>query len=146
VGSRCGRQTVTGTVMRNKKKHVLWSVALVFGTTLSAVGDDTQKSCRHHPKIIGACFTVHGRLSLYNGTPSVRLWKVGTNRLLGISEGRFWLAGYRNLPETLEKKLSWASDVYGDFLVCPFTASEPGVMQLVCIESSENVVVKERRK
>jgi hypothetical protein len=26
---------------------------------------------------------VHGRLMYYNGTPSFRVWVVGTNRLLG---------------------------------------------------------------
>ena len=36
--------------------------------------------------IIGDCFEIHGRLSLYNGTPSVRLWPVGTKRLLGVRE------------------------------------------------------------
>ena len=103
-----------------------------------------EKSCKRHPKVMGECFIVHGRLSRFNGTPSVRLWKVGTNRILGVSEGRFYLDGYRNLPESLEKMLSWETELFGNFLVCPFTHEKPGEMRLICIESASDLVKKKR--
>jgi hypothetical protein len=34
------------------------------------------------------CFTVHGRLNPWNGTPIFRIWLVGTNRLLEMAEAR----------------------------------------------------------
>jgi hypothetical protein len=132
--------------MPYKKKHLFCFVMLTLLVTSSAFGDDTQKPCHLHPQVVGACFPVHGRLSLYNGTPSVRLWKIGTNRMLGVSQGRFALSGYQNLPETLEQKLSWENELYGDFVVCPFTPAKPGVMQLICIDSGAHLVVKERGK
>ena len=48
-----------------------------------------EKSCREHPQLIGKCFSVHGRLSTYNGNPAVRLWRIGTRRVLGVSDQRF---------------------------------------------------------
>jgi hypothetical protein len=103
-----------------------------------------EKPCQIHPNLIGQCFTIHGRLSRYNGTPSARIWEIGTKRLLGVSEGRFVLPGYRNIPKSLEDELSWDTDLVGDFVVCPFTLSRPNEMQLVCIESASNVVPKRK--
>lgn len=101
-----------------------------------------EKTCREHPQLIGKCFNVHGRLSTYNGNPAVRLWLIGTRRVLGVSDQRFSLPGYRNIPEDLAQQLDGENIVIGDFLVCPFTRSRPGAMQLMCIESAKNVVVK----
>jgi hypothetical protein len=85
---------------------------------------------------------VHGRLGLTNGTPSIRLWKTGTDRILGIAEGSFTLNGYRNLPEAVEKQLNRDIYLYGDYIVCPFTPDKPGTMQQVCIESASNLTIK----
>jgi hypothetical protein len=101
-----------------------------------------EKSCREHPQLIGKCFNVHGRLSTFNGNPAVRLWNLRTRRMLGVSDQRFNMAGYRNLPEDLAKQLNGESNIYADFLVCPFTQSKPKEMQLICVESARNVMVK----
>ncbi len=101
-------------------------------------------SCREHPQLIGKCFSVRGRLSVYNGAPAIRLWRIGTRRVLGISEQRFSQPDYRNLPEDLTKQLNGENEIFGDFLVCPFTPAKPREMQLVCIDSAKNVVVKKR--
>jgi hypothetical protein len=103
-----------------------------------------EKSCRAHPQLIGRCFTVRGRLSVYNGAPALRLWKLGTKRMLGISEQRFAVPGYRNIPSYIEDQVNADVAVFGDFLVCPFTPQRPGEMQLVCIQSGKNLVVRKR--
>ena len=103
-----------------------------------------QKPCRQHPHVIGKCFTVRGRLSVYNGAPALRIWRVGTKRVLGVSEQRFSVAGYRSIPEDIQEKVNQDVELYGDFLVCPFTPSRRGVMQLVCIESGKNLEVRKR--
>jgi hypothetical protein len=101
-----------------------------------------EKSCREHPQVVGKCFNVHGRLSTYNGNPAVRLWNLRTKRMLGVSDQRFSLPGYRNVPEDLVKQLSGENNIYGDFLVCPFTRPRPREMQLICVESAKNIMVK----
>lgn len=104
----------------------------------------SDKSCREHPKLVGKCFTVHGRLSVYNGAPALRILKLGTKRLLGVSEQRFAVEGYRNVPEEVTAKLDQDKFLYGDYTVCPFTRSREKEMQLVCIEKVSNLVVKTR--
>jgi hypothetical protein len=78
----------------------------------------------------------------YNGAPSVSLWPVGTDRLLGVSEGRFEVAGYQDLPQSFRETLDSQREIYADFVVCPFTPNEPGVMPLVCVDSARNVVTR----
>lgn len=101
-----------------------------------------EKPCRMHPQLVGRCFTLRGRLSVYSGNPSLRIWRIGTRRILGVSELRFAMPGYRNVPENVEKAITQDVAILGDFLVCPFTRSRPREMQLVCVESVRNMVVQ----
>ena len=83
-------------------------------------------------------------MSVFNGAPSFRIWKIGTKRILGVSEQRFAVEGYSNLPDDLRGKVDGEKDAFGDFLVCPFTKARPKEMQMVCIEQATNVVIKNR--
>ncbi len=126
--------------------RVIATLFLIFCGSVAASSPSitVEKSCREHPGLVGKCFTVHGWLSVYNGNPAVRLRRIGTKRILGISDQRFRLPDYRNIPESLTQQLEAEKDLVGDFLVCPFTRSKPGEMQLICIESAKNVVVRAR--
>ena len=128
------------------RTRITTSFFLILCGSVSAMSPPVaaEKSCREHPQLIGKCFRVHGRLSTYNGNPAVRLWRVGTRRVLGVSDQRFSLPEYRNLPEGLTNQLNGENEIIGDFLVCPFTPAKPREMQLVCIESAKNFVVKKR--
>ena len=119
---------------------------LVGGLGLFARSPDTGelKSCREHPKLSGKCFSLRGRLSVYNGAPAIRLWKVGTKRILGISEQRFAVDGYRNIPEDLKAQVNQDVEIFADYVVCPFTPQRKGEMQLVCVEEGKNLVVRKR--
>jgi hypothetical protein len=126
---------------------LLSSICFSGGSLPKAEGlarETKEKSCRAHPQLIGRCFPVRGRLSSYNGAPALRIWRVGTRRMLGISEQRFSVAGYRNVPVDIEGQIDQDVAIFGDFLVCPFTRSRPGEMQLVCIESGRNLVVRKQ--
>jgi hypothetical protein len=128
--------------------RIATSLVLILCGSVSAISPPpaADKSCREHPQLIGKCFKVRGRLSTYNGNPAVRLWRIGTGRVLGVSDQRFSLPGYRNIPEDLAKQLDGQNNIYGDFLVCPFTRPRPREMQLMCIESAQNIVVKKREQ
>lgn len=73
-------------------------------------------------------------MSFFNGNPTVRIWKVGTRRVLGVSDRRCVAPECEALPAELGGMLDWEHRVFGDFFVCPFTRERPGVMQFVCIE------------
>ena len=111
---------------------------------LSQTSKPTLKPCRNQPALVGRCFTVRGRLSLYNGAPTIRLWRVGTKRMLGVSAS-YSQEGYSSIPENLESQLNWENELWGDFLVCPFTRQRPKEMQLICVEEGKNIVVRRRR-
>ena len=104
-------------------------------------------SCKRRPDVVGKCFDVHGRLSVYNGTPGIRLWPIGTKRLLGIIDPKDVsnTPGPTILPVDIKNKLDWNKDVFGNFVVCPLTRQEPGRMQTVCIESGKNLTVREHK-
>jgi len=125
---------------------LIFLVVVGSGFAASQNSETVQtKSCKDHPKVIGACFTVSGRLSAYNGAPTLRIWKAGTRRILGVSEQRFHEVGYVNVPEDIRTKVNFDTDLFGSFLVCPFTRSRPGEMQMVCVVSGQNLQTRIRK-
>lgn len=124
------------------KLILITSIALAFSTGALAGDIDFTKGCKTNPSLTGPCFKVHARLSVYNGTPSLRLWPIGTKRLLGVVNDED--------DNILPKDITWAElndgkSVYGDFEVCPFEDEKAGEMRAVCIESFLNYVVKPTR-
>jgi hypothetical protein len=59
-------------------------VGILLLTTL-AFGQ--PRACKTNPKVVGACYTVHGRATFGPGTPALRIWPVGTKRMLGVTAG-----------------------------------------------------------
>jgi len=77
-----------------------------------------------------------------NGTPSLRIWRVGTNRILGVLPPEDEI-----IPPNLKLALQgWDKWVYADLEVCPFTKEKRGEMQMVCVESAEHLVVQKLTK
>lgn len=94
-------------------------------------------ACAADPHVVAPCFQVRGRLSYWNGTPSARIWRAGTTRMLGIHNDV--------LPPGLASQLrGFDADAWGLFEVCPFTRDVPGHMQFVCIESWRDLAVRPR--
>ena len=124
---------------------LMFLVACTVGTQSPTA--QTAESCRNRSDVVGKCFTVHGRLSVYNGTPSIRLWPIGTKRLLGVLDPTDISAvpGRNTIPTAVASKLDFDKEVFGDFLVCPLTHSRPGRMQTICIESGKNLFVRSRK-
>ncbi|HXA17752.1 MAG TPA: hypothetical protein VN380_12220 [Thermoanaerobaculia bacterium] len=107
-----------------------WSVAVVAKGPI-----DMAAGCKANPALAGSCFVVRGRLSAYNGTPTFRIWPVGTHCLLGVIPSE----DPRSLPGELRGVAGFEQDVFGTFTVCPFTKRRAGVMQFVCVETVRNV-------
>ena len=123
----------------------LYSVGLSDGSIkhLAADADIKQhggssggpcQTCEKDPDLAGACFTVHGRMAMYNGTPTYRIWRIGTDRILGVHDFI--------VPESIASNLTGDNVAFGDFYVCPFTLQKPGEMQIVCVESASEVIYK----
>lgn len=109
-----------------------------------------------------ACYWTHGRLRFCCGTPAVRLWKIGTHRVLGVFSGPQAFSPTKGeildgdnehpeLPKTVEDVLTrfrarskdnGLPEIFGDFEVCPLEPERPKTMQAVCIQSAKNLVAK----
>jgi len=129
-------------LMRLLFLSILFVCAVVGTRSSQATADD--KPCSKHPQLVGTCFAVRGRLSVYNGAPALRIWRIGTKRILGVSEQRFAVPGYRNVPENIRAEIDQDKALFGDYLVCPLTKPKENEMQMVCIEKVSNLVVKKR--
>jgi hypothetical protein len=127
-------------------------LAIVFlglVTAMSGTGSARQtpmvrKVACKTPENAKACYWTHGRLSLYNGgRPNLRLWKIGTRRLLGMFSGPGALGNgdYEEdgveLPAEISNHDFTKSPVFGYFEVCPLAAEREGAMQPACIESEQ---------
>jgi hypothetical protein len=122
-----------------------------FGRLFEAFGGDyswnvivpPDSVCRYRRVFVGPCQMVHARMFPTNGSPWVRLWKVGTRRILGV-----WdldepdAPGACPLPTQLETLVNDDSVIYGDFVVRPVSVSKHDVMQLVCIASATGIVAR----
>jgi hypothetical protein len=99
--------------------------------------------CKENPKLVAACYSIHGRLEFGADTVRYYLWPVGTKRMLGITAGpRLDDADDPILPSDLKRSFGDVEAIYGEFEVCPFTLKREGAMQLVCVESAKKLVLK----
>jgi hypothetical protein len=114
-------------------KHFLFLITTVFlATSLPSqvfTGEDRDDQ-----------FTVHGRLSVYNGSANLRIWIIGSKRML-------YIAG-DNTPasERINKFFGdgggwFTRDVFADFTVEPLTPDIKGHMRPVRVLGIKHVVV-----
>lgn len=113
-----------------------------------AIKDYRQEPCKT-PETAQSCVQVHGRLRAGNGTPSTRLWQIGTHHVYGIYSNRY---GFTHDDQTLDNEApelhfalpksinSYGWTVYGDFEVCPLEPLIQGHMQAACVVSAAHVV------
>ena len=64
-----------------------------------------------------------------------------TDRLLGVLPSEDEI-----MPAAIKTELGVGTQIYGDYLVCPFTQEKKGQMQMVCIESATNLNINKPSK
>jgi hypothetical protein len=129
-------------------KLVFAAIAGLLLVSWPARASAQTPACAASPLRVGACFTVHGRLTACTSIPNARIWIIGTKRILGVEDATANPAGDQLLPGRLDTEMfsgtPCSKAAYGDFTVCPLTPSRPGVMQRVCVESAAKVVIQDR--
>ena len=119
--------------------HLRWLLASVIAwSTTAAMAAEAGQTCRTSHNLVGACFTVHGRLF---STPSgVRLVMNETGRTLAVLD-RQSRQSREVLPDAVRALLPRDSSgfVEGDYVVCPFDRTHLGRMQAVCIEDASHL-------
>ncbi|MFO1061337.1 MAG: hypothetical protein U1E53_30765 [Dongiaceae bacterium] len=125
-------------------------IALVIAPFIALpAAADGPGPCRGSPALAGACFAVHGRLAVHNGSPAFRLHPAGSKRILGIvTPAGAPLEEPQDVPPEI-RALFWRdadpAPVEGDFEVCPLTPERPGRMRMVCIVAGRNLVPRPGR-
>lgn len=115
---------------------VLVAIACAIGT---GPGAFARAPCKSDPRIVSTCFRVHGRLGVFNGIP-IRIWIVGTNRVLKIRSPDRTRNEEDGLPPDALKLLEQGNAgefvVFGDYEVCPLAKEHAGWMRPVCVENA----------
>ena len=145
-----------------ERKALLCSFVVIFLCSVGAKSQHAKRStpCKT-PVNANSCYWTHGRLGFSNGTPTLRLWKIGTGRILAIYSGPSACSGSKfdldpscdnenpelpaNIKQTFEKSrpaFGFPNRIFADFEVCPLESERPGVMQKACIESAKDIVVE----
>jgi hypothetical protein len=98
---------------------------------LTALTSVTVSAAECKEMNFGKCFSVHGRYNIYADGDAI--WIIGTKRRLEATSDK--------LDEMLEKAGWETHSIYGDFVVCPESAYQPGHLQAVCIQSYKNILL-----
>src|SRR5438046_1086462 len=84
----------------------------VLGVVATSSGGAAARPCKTDPRVLGDCFRVHGRLGFYNGYPSFRIWRIGTDRILGVQDDEAPI-----VPDNVATHLSTHTEIFADFVV-----------------------------
>ena len=120
---------------RRVEPTILRVATLCVGLLASSLALADPAPCKARSLAAGSCFTVQGRLRLYNGTPSIRIWQIGTSHLLGVADAQFSNFEDPGLPPPLGASLDWDTAYFANYTVCPMRPEQPGTMRLVCIQA-----------
>ena len=121
--------------------HIAATLIFLLGLIPSSSAQDLQLnhcSCTEGGIPSDSTFTFRGRMSAWNGNPTFRIWRVGTNRMLGI---RGTCAESLELGEYTPY---FGLELWADFTVSAVTPQQPGVMQFVCIRSIRAPFLRKR--
>ena len=61
-------------------KKINMRYLLILLVLLPSLGYAEEKICKGNKGIVDECYSIRGRLSIYNGTPSMRIGKVGNKK------------------------------------------------------------------
>src|ERR1700694_165330 len=127
-------------MLRHTISCVLFFIIFTPSSAKSQLTDSIrpEQVCTHPTRFVGPCGTIRGRLGYANGGIPVRMWKVGTNRMLGVEDETYGTP-FCVLPPAVRELLNADKFVFADFVVRPLTVEEPGVMQRVCVASATNI-------
>ncbi len=108
-----------------------------------ALANEAGVSCKTSHNLVAACFAVHGRLFMAGGG-HVRIEWLGEGRVLDVRDRQSRAQGGEIVPDLVQRTLSPSTDVYGDFLVCPFDRGPRANVQAVCIEDATGLSTRRR--
>ena len=124
--------------------HLAAAIALFGG---AALADEAGQSCKTSHNLVGACFSIHGRLFMAESAPRVRIAWIGTDRILRVLDRQASANGPDIIPSAVQVLLTPAPssmEIEGDYLLCPFDKTRVNLMQAVCIQDVSHLTTQKR--
>ena len=118
--------------------------ALLCLSGTAAIAAEAGQTCRTSHNLVGACFTVRGRL--FASPAGVRIEWVETGRVLTVLDRQSAPTSKDIIPDDVRALLAGSSGgVDGDYLVCPFDRTHLGRRQAVCIDATSHLTEQRRQ-
>jgi len=114
---------------------MLRMIATALGVIMFAVPALADSDMPQHPHEY-ACYWVHGRYVIANGSGVRRIWIIGTHRVVHMYD-----EDMTALPPPLDRQTWNSPDLYGDFRICPLARDIPGHSRPVRIRGVRRLVV-----
>ena len=128
-----------------------WSLALLAAS--AAAASEPAPSCRGSWNVVGACFAMHGTLSLVSRSPlrrrlpRARIAETGTGRIVGVLGITLSAEGPGVIPAEVARLMQpepFDTVIEGDYVVCPLDREDHRRMQMVCIQDASNLHARPR--
>jgi len=138
--------------MRASFLAIALAALTAMGTNSGRASEDTP-SCRASWNVVGACFAMHGRFWLASRKPlrrraaRARITEMKTGRTVGVLGVTLSSEGPGVIPSTVAELMQpepMNVTIDGDYVVCPFDRESGLRMQMVCIQSAENLQASPR--
>jgi hypothetical protein len=133
------------TSMQTPMPNKAWFLVPLFLSAASAfadvheVSESNREICKGKTEYQQQCKWIDGTISIYNGTPSVRIHQRGSKRVYAVGPSEQEL-----MPSDLKSKLTVDNAIDAKFRVCPLRKKNQG-LKVVCIDEAKIEKVSERQ-
>lgn len=109
---------------------------LLIANQSMADGHDVINSekgiCRGKVESLQQCHWINGTVSIYNGTPSIRIRQHKSKKVYAVGP-----AEQEWMPDELKSKLTVDNKIDAHLKICPISKDNPKSLPIVCIDESK---------
>lgn len=102
------------------------------------VPDANREICKGRIESQQQCKWIDGTISIYNGTPAVRIHQRGSKRVYAVGPSEQEL-----MPAGLKSKLTVDNAIDAKFRVCPMSKKDQRGLKVVCIDEAKIKKIRE---
>jgi hypothetical protein len=93
--------------------------------------EPNNEICKGKVESLEQCRWIEGTVSIYNGTPSIRIRQHGSQHLYAVGP-----AEHEWMPADLRSKLTVDNAIEADIKICPIGGGQQRGLPVVCIDES----------
>ncbi|WLI89335.1 hypothetical protein Q4S45_22015 [Massilia sp. R2A-15] len=124
----------------------IWLLVPLLLSAVSAVADVQEVPgansaiCKGRIEYQQQCTWIDGTISIYNGTPAVRIYQRGSKRVYAVGPSEQEL-----MPADLKSKLTVDNEIDAKFRVCPLNKKNQRGLKVVCLDEAKIEKIRERQ-